>query len=574
MPTTTSRAVERRRAAPSIRPRAPLMIRPMASTATVSAEAMPVRPRASIAASLFQPGKAGPATLQADFDCCQLDGSALRSAADFERALAAGRLADITGAFAFAGLDGEGELRLARDAVGERTLFYAEMPRGVAYAGSIRDLIASGLVEPRLNLRAVAKYITYAYLPGRETLIQGVHEVLPGEVVRANVAGLDRRNYWQLPGTSVSDAPEAELKDRLRRLLEAATRRLLPPSGVRVGAFLSGGLDSSLAVALAASLHDAPLHTFSVSFGEGHANELPFSSLVARHCSTVHRIVELSPATIMANLDATIALLNDPIGDPLTVPNALLFREAAGEVGVVLNGEGGDPCFGGPKNLPMVLCEIYGGSPGADTREASYLRAHLKCYDDLSEMLSPRMLDALAAAPLEDELAPMLRDRSIADYVARLQAMNIRLKGAHHILPKVDALSRPAGILPRAPLFDRDVVEFSMQVPARLKLKGTVEKHILKEAVRDLLPPEIIARPKSGMLVPVEAWCRGPLLPAARERLLDGLNRYDLFRRAWLERLLAGKLGGLRPRHGAKIWLLMTLQSWLSATLERGRLAA
>ena len=108
-----------------------------------------------------------------------------------------------------------------------------------------------------------------------------------------------------------------------------------------------------------------------------------------------------------------------------------------------------------------------------------------------------------------------------------------------------------------------------MSVPARLKLKGSIEKHVLKEAVRDLLPPEIIARPKSGMLVPVEAWCRGPLLAAARERLLDGLARYDLFRRDWLERLLAGRLGGLRPRHGAKIWLLMTLEAWLRTAFVR-----
>ena len=276
---------------------------------------------------------------------------------------------------------------------------------------------------------------------------------------------------------------------------------------------------------------------------------------------------------MLGSLDDTIACLSDPIGDPLTVPNALLFREAANSVGVVLNGEGGDPCFGGPKNLPMLLSEIYGGSPGADTREAAYLRAHLKCYDDLEDMLSPRMLDVLAAAPLEDELAPMLRDATIPDYVARLQAINIRLKGAHHILPKVDALSRPSGILPRAPLFDRDIVGFSMSVPARLKLKGSIEKHILKEAVRDLLPAAIIARPKSGMLVPIEAWCRGPLLRAARERLLDGLARHDLFRRDWLERLLAGRLGGLRPRHGAKIWLLMTLEAWLRTVLDRRRMA-
>ena len=170
---------------------------------------------------------------------------------------------------------------------------------------------------------------------------------------------------------AILDASRRPAIDRRRRSdlarkncapqLTDAVRRCLPNTGEPVGAFLSGGLDSSLVVALAAKLRDEPIKTFSVSFGAGHANELPFSSAVAAHCGADHRIVELSPAVILHHLDETIAMLSDPIGDPLTVPNALLFREAANHVGVILNGEGGDPCFGGPKNLPMVLAELYGG---------------------------------------------------------------------------------------------------------------------------------------------------------------------------------------------------------------------
>ena len=236
----------------------------------------------------------------------------------------------------------------------------------------------------------------------------------------------------------------------------------------------------------------------------------------------------------------------------------------------MLNGEGGDPCFGGPKNQPMVLAELYSALAGeAPSRTANYLRSHLKCYDDFGVLLSPSMHEALAAQPLEGWLAPMLDDPRRPDYVARLQAMNIALKGAHHILPKVDALSRPFAVLPRSPLFDRAVVTHSLRLPPRLKLNGAVEKHLLKEAVRDLLPEAIIARPKSGMLVPVEGWFRGPLLPIARERILDGMAPYGLFRRDYLEQLLAGRLGGLHPRHGAKIWLLVTLEAWLRTVFRR-----
>jgi asparagine synthase (glutamine-hydrolysing) len=510
-------------------------------------------------------GSTEPSVL-ADCDDCELDGHPLSTPADWRGVVTAGRLADVLGAFALAWSDADGALHLARDSVGERTLFYAMTPGGLVFASSIGAILATGRVPRRLNLRAVAAYLCYAYLPGRETLVEGVYELLPGERLSFGVAGLRRERFWELPAPVPDSSLEDEQAQRLRHALEAAVRRQLPPPDEPVGAFLSGGLDSSLVVALARTLHPSPVLTYSVSFGAGYANELPFSSMVADHCGTDHRIVELSPAVVLHHLDDSVALLSDPIGDPLTVPNALLFREAAQRVGVVLNGEGGDPCFGGPKNLPMVLSELYPG-PG-ESREASYLRAHLKCYDDLPEMLAEPVRDALAAAPLEDELAPQLRDVRWPDFVARLQAINIRLKGGHHILPKVDALSFPFGVLPRSPLFDRSVVELSLGIPARLKLRGSVEKYLLKRAVADLLPAAIIDRPKSGMLVPVEGWFQGPLLPAAKERLLDGLTRFGLFRRGYLEKLLSGKLGGLRPRHGAKVWLLVTLEAWLRRVLN------
>ena len=132
----------------------------------------------------------------------------------------------------------------------------------------------------------------------------------------------------------------------------------------------------------------------------------------------------------------------------------------------------------------------------------------------------------------------------------------------------MDALSFPFGVVARSPLFDRDVVEVSLRIPARLKLNGSIEKYLLKRAADDLLPRAILDRPKSGMLVPVEGWFRGPLLGAARERLLDGLTRYDLVRRPYLEKLLSGGLGGLRPRHGAKTWLLVTLEAWLRRVFD------
>jgi asparagine synthase (glutamine-hydrolysing) len=512
-------------------------------------------------------------TVLVDDDGCWIDDTLLCGRDAWLAILRDGRLGELDGPFAVAWRSSTGDLTLARDGIGERTLYYAEVGGGLLFASSIRDLLASGRIDRALCLSAVANYLSCAYLPGRQTMVRGVFELLPGETLRWRQGRITRHRYWHLPPEVDEGLGPRQLRDELRAVLHRAVARRLPV-GEPAGAFLSGGLDSSLVVALASTIVSSgdgpPLRTYSLSFGDGYANELAFSSQVAAHCRTRHRIVELPPETVLHCLDDVIGMLSDPIGDPLTVPNAVLFREAARDVGVVLNGEGGDPCFGGPKNLPMLLAELYDDDADSDeqlalARARSYLRAHLKCYDDLPRMLDREPRDALCATPLEPGWAASFADANRQSYVARLQAMNIVLKGAHHILPKVDALSRPFGVLPRSPLFDRRIVALSQRIPAHWKLHGSIEKYLLKEAVKDLLPPSIIHRPKSGMLVPVEAWFQAPMKKAAEERLRDGLR--GLIRDDYLQKLLDFSLGGVRPRHGAKIWLLLTLESWLRTVL-------
>jgi asparagine synthase (glutamine-hydrolysing) len=508
-------------------------------------------------------------------DACSLDGRDIEDPDDWLSVLRSERLSSVIGAFALGWRGPDGSLTLARDGVGERSLFYAQVEGGLIFAPRIKDLLETGLVPRKLNLASVATYLTCAYIPGRETLVESIYKLLPGEVVSFCDGEMTSSSLWTLPAESGAQTGlyEEELRQELRERLERAVSRRLPRQEP-VGAFLSGGLDSSLVVALARRLHTNRVLTYSVSFGEGYANELPFSSMVAKHCGTEHRVVELSPEAVLRHLDETIALLNDPIGDPLTVPNAMLFREAAAEVSVVLNGEGGDPCFGGPKNLPMLLAELLGDGASSHreelyARERSYLRAHQKCYDELGDMLTGDVFDAIASGRLERQVSSYFEDPRWTSFVTKLMAINVIFKGAHHILPKVEAVSAPFGVAARSPLFDRDVVEMAFAIPPQLKLRGSVEKYLLKQAVKDLLPPAIIERPKSGMLVPVEGWFQGPLLPRARERLLDGLTGYGLIERDYLERLLEGRLGGLRPRRGAKIWLLVTLEAWLRIVFQK-----
>jgi asparagine synthase (glutamine-hydrolysing) len=297
--------------------------------------------------------------------------------------------------------------------------------------------------------------------------------------------------------------------------------------------------------------------TFSLSFGRGIPNELEHAAAVAAHCSTDHHIVELTSRTVMERFDATMGALSTPIGEPLTVGNSLLFEAASEYATVVLNGEGGDPCFGGPKNVPMILSELYGGP-----LERSYLTVHRKCFVELERMVDPGVV---TAARLAELVSPHLADPRWTSLVNRLMALNVAFKGGHHILPKVDQLSRPYGVLPRSPLFDRGVVDAALRMPADLKLRGTVEKYILKRAVEDLLPAAILTRRKSGMRVPVELWLQGRFDRFARERLLGGLAAYGVIRRSYLEELARPDRRLPPPRRGVKVWLLLSLEAWLRA---------
>jgi asparagine synthase (glutamine-hydrolysing) len=255
--------------------------------------------------------------------------------------------------------------------------------------------------------------------------------------------------------------------------------------------------------------------------------------------------------------------LDDPIGDPLTTPNLLLGRAAASHAGVILNGEGGDPCFGGPKNVPMLLHELYGA---AESRETAYLRSFQKCYDDLPRLLLPQVREALREEPTpEERVAPYLSRSPMRHYLNRLMDLNVRMKGADQILTKVNNLTTACGLLGRSPLFDRRVVAFSFAIPPACKREGAVEKAVLKQAVADLLPPAILERPKSGMLVPVQRWFQRDLRGLAREFLLGRRARIrpyldQALLREWLE-----YRGNLWPRHGVKLWLVLALEAWLRA---------
>jgi asparagine synthase (glutamine-hydrolysing) len=449
------------------------------------------------------------------------------------------------------------QLIIVRDPIGGRTVYYtAGKTRWIAPQLHSLNPYRSNQLDPI----ALRDYLTCSFVPGARTMWQDVREIRPGTALKLPEDQLT--TYWQLQERVVESESLVWHGDKLRSQLEQVMREYLP-TGEPVGIFLSGGLDSSCITALAAQLHDAPIHTYSIHFGAECANELEFSSMVANHCQTHHHILEITFAEMWSKLPETMAYLDDPIGDPLTVPNLLVGKLARQDVSITLNGEGGDPCFGGPKNQPMLIDSLYSSVTKGDSLQA-YLNSFQKCAADLPQLLKPDIFDRVQQPSIFE--ADLNSDMS---YLNRLMALNIKFKGADQILTKVNNLTQAAELQGRSPLFDKRIVELSMAIPPEYKLSGVQEKAVLKQAVADLLPATIINRPKSGMMVPVQLgfrkyWHRqAKSLLLSRRALIAPYINQDLIKE-WLS--FQGDVWG---RYGVKLWLLVSLELWLQANSKR-----
>ena len=257
--------------------------------------------------------------------------------------------------------------------------------------------------------------------------------------------------------------------------------------------------------------------------------------------------------------------LDDPIGDPITQPNFELAAHASRDVRFIFNGEGGDPCFGGPKNICMMLHHWYGGlNRGENFRERHYLESYRRAWDEIEFLLSD---DVRAQIDVERDLdgvfAPYLRTDHPRLFLNRLTAINIREKGAHLIQPKVERMLGAHGLTPLAPLFDERLVRLSFEMPARMKLHRGIEKVILKRAYENDLPAEVINRPKSGMRVPVHYWFRSEMRRYARRMLSPkSVQQVGLFNPERVKQLLSYNIEEGRGRYGLRLWMLITFELW------------
>lgn len=480
----------------------------------------------------------------------------------------------LDGAFAIALKVGP-TLILARDALGEKPLYYtSRVPGTLLFASEIKAFFAHQGFTCEPDLDALNKLLVFSFVPGRGTLFDGVHELEPGHLLRVDPDGTrpTPTPYWDIT-ERIEERGEPHFIARTAELTRAAVQKRLPADG-RVGAFLSGGVDSSAVVALLADLGAAPL-AYSVSFGQGLPNEIMYARMVAQHCHVEHRVIDVEPTKFLDLLPSILWSLDDPLCDCAAVPAYLLAREASRDVRALFTGEGGDPLFGGPKNKFLLLGEWYAFLGGHD-RASAYLASYRRFHEHLEGLCTPDLLARTGGSrPLEDLVRPDLDDDRFTSLLNRLMRLNIKLEGGQNTLVMLDKMLSAHGVQAASPLFDRHLTELSFMIPPRYKRRGDIDKHVFKKAVEGLLPRPLIHRKKVGMGVPLSHWFRKTSLREFSFDLLTSQRAASrgYFRREFVERLLRGDgppntIG--RDRSGELLWMLVVIELWHQVFVDGG----
>ena len=513
----------------------------------------------------------------------------------------------LRGMFAFAIWDSrKQELFLARDRLGVKPLYYAHAPDGSLYfASEIKALLEARAVAPELNYEALPDYLANHATSGAATLFAGVQRLLPGHTLRWRDGAVDIRQYWDLSFTrgSSEHTSDRELIREFGERFSAAVRMRLM-SDVPLGAFLSGGIDSASIVAIMSQLVAEPIKTFSVAFAERDANELAYARLVADVYRTEHREVVVTPEAFFNALPAMVWYEDEPLAHPSSVALYFVARLATEHVKVVLTGEGSDEMLAGygryaktlynvrlgsayhrvvPAPIRAAVRRVIGGLGSGSAARRKLERTFLCVAPDLTSLycdnfaVFPRRLQArlltsatvdrvgavdpyeAARAFLEQSDAHTLLDRILyADSKTYL----------HELLMKQDQMRMAASVESRVPFLDHPLVEFVTGLPDRLKLRGFTTKRILRESMKGVLPPSILARRKMGFPVPVSSWFRGRWRDLLTQFVLgDRARERGIFDSDEVGRLVGEHVSG-RAEHGARLWALLNFELWQRRFLD------
>jgi asparagine synthase (glutamine-hydrolysing) len=503
----------------------------------------------------------------------------------------------LDGMFAFATWDRRRErLLVGRDRMGKKPLYYWASPSVFVFASEIKGVLAHPEVPCEPNPRALDAYLTFGYVPTPETFFAGIRSLPPGHVLTLDPGGdpvIER--YWRLlvPGVDGGPPPldldlDAAAREVRRVLTEAIRRRLI--SDVPLGAFLSGGIDSSAIVALMAGVMREPVKTFTIGFEDRDGfDERPFADVVARRFGTEHYESVVRPNAVDL-VERLVWHHDQPFGDSSAVPTFVLNEVARQHVTVALSGDGGDELFAGYERfaagvavdrvLMMPPPLRHAGRRALDALPAAALHGRIGRTQRFAAMVQEGMPDAylgwisyvpetwrrrLLSHP--DDWArrgyTQLWERSKgAKPLDRLLALNIETYLLDDLLVKMDRTSMAHGLEVRSPFLDTELLEFALRLAPSLKVRGLSLKRVLKRAVGDLLPKDILTRPKRGFGVPLDRWFREDL-DAYTQSMLGPRGRVrGHVNGAALDQLLSEHRTG-KGRHGHALWTLLTLELFL-----------
>jgi asparagine synthase (glutamine-hydrolysing) len=467
------------------------------------------------------------------------------------------------GMFAFAIWERDsGRVVLARDRLGIKPLYLAETKGGLRFASTLPALLAAGEVDTAIDPQALHHYMSFhAVVPAPLTILRGVRKLPPATILTIEPDGSRReQTYWTLTvGARREDRAMTAGEWReavLDSLKTAVGRRRI--ADVPVGVLLSGGLDSSLVVALLAQEGATDLKTFSIGFdsvGDVQGDEFHYSDLIARQFATDHHRIRIAPTRALSALPGAIAAMSEPMMSHDAIGFYLLSEEVARHVKVVQSGQGADEIFAGYHWYPPMM---HTNDPVGQYAGVYFDRDH----DEMREAISPHLMNGDYSRELVENFFARAGGSLPIDNAL---ALDTQIMLVDDPVKRVDNMTMAWGLEARVPFLDHELVELAARIPADLKVREG-GKWILKEAARAVVPAEVIDRPKGYFPVPALKYLRGPFLdfvrgildaPAARER--------GLFRREYVERLLADPEGELTPKRHSKLWQLALLEAWLQA---------
>jgi len=517
-------------------------------------------------------------------------------------------LSRLRGMFALALWDGRSRtLVAARDRAGEKPLYWTRTPRGLLLASEVKALLVRPDVSRELDLEAVDQFLTYEYVIAPRTILKGVHKLPAGHYLLYRDGNVTVHRYWDAATVRVREWRDGEAAEALREGLKRAVVSQMM-ADVPLGAFLSGGIDSSTIVAFMSEASMQPINSFSIGFEDGTYNELPFAREVAAAFRTNHRERTVSPS-LNELFDRLVVHLDEPYADVSLFPTYLVSQLAREHVKVALSGDGGDELFGGydayhaqqvaARFAPVggalmpAVAAVAAALPPTDKKKGvvnkfkRFIEGAAQAPGDLghyrwmvylgarakSRLYAGALQAALTNSDVYQPVRQALARYGSDDLLNRQLYTDLIVYLADDILVKVDRMSMATSLETRAPFLDADVMELAFSMPGDLKLRDGERKWILKRAMRGLLPGRILTRKKEGFSIPMKNWLRRELEPLMRSLLsAERVAARGLFDPAEVTRLIDSHVAG-RSNQAHTLFPLMVFERWAQEHLHPGAIA-